>query len=765
MESGKPTASNAAHQLPSSNREVVDPDFHVTEQQIEVLYRALFEQSNDAVFILDITGKHRHVNRRASALLGYTPAEMIGLTYRDLVVPEQHYESLHVLERLLAGEIVPPYERLFRHKDGHHVPVEVNVQIVRGDDGEPLYIQSIARDISHRKRVENALWAQYDELDRFFNVTLDLLCIADMDGRFIKINRSWEAVMGYAVAELEGRRFLDFVHPDDLQATQDAIATLASGTQVLNFTNRYRTRNGDYRYLEWRSHPYGQFIYAAARDITEDRRMVDHLRRSEANLRAMLAGTWQSFVLIDRDYHIVEVNAKAKRAAALVFGKEIQIGDSIYDYVLPDDLEIFTANFTRALQGEVILTEKVFFIASDRKLHFEFAYHPMIDDMGVIMGVCMSSQEITERKRMEEKLHASEARHRALVNAIPDLMFRNDRAGRYLDFHSRNPDELFASSDQIIGRFIADLLPRDVADTLQRCIEEAVTTGREVICEYELPGDGTVQHFDARMIVSGEDEVLSIVRNITERKQVAHRELEIQFEKERLQLLTVFIQDAAHEFRTPLSIISSGAYLMARADDAERRQEKLKQIEQYVQQIAKLVDMLLLMTRLESSEPLREGAIEVGLVLQSTCWAVMRDCPRQHDIRCEFPPDLPPVAGDAEYLAEAFRQILENACRFTPEDGSIMARAGWSDEGVWIDFLDDGPGIAPEALPHIFETFWRHDSVHTTPGFGLGLSIAQKIITHHGGYISVESVTGQGSAFHVVLPIKSGQARSKMGSI
>ncbi|HEX3002346.1 MAG TPA: PAS domain S-box protein [Methanoregula sp.] len=121
-----------------------------------------------------------------------------------------------------------------------------------------------------------------EELDQYFSTSLDLFCIADTEGYFRRLNPEWEKTLGYSLHDLEDRRFLDFVHPDDVPATLDAISTLSPQKEVLNFTNRYRHQDGSYRWIEWRSFPKGDRIYAAARDITKRRlaeqQLADHTR-------------------------------------------------------------------------------------------------------------------------------------------------------------------------------------------------------------------------------------------------------------------------------------------------------------------------------------------------------------------------------------------------------------------------------------------------------------------------------------------------------
>ena len=126
-------------------------------------YRSLFEQAHDAVFILDLSGRHVSVNQRAADMLGYTREEIRDMSLADLSADPP--ESYGVLERLLAGEVVAPYERVFRRKDGSLVHVEINAEVVRDARGEPLHVQSMVRDISGRKEDEATIRRLLDEKD------------------------------------------------------------------------------------------------------------------------------------------------------------------------------------------------------------------------------------------------------------------------------------------------------------------------------------------------------------------------------------------------------------------------------------------------------------------------------------------------------------------------------------------------------------------------------------------------------------------------
>lgn len=117
-------------------------------------FRALFQNTNDAVFFIDLRGRHFEVNQRAAEMFGYTIAELMQMTVGELVVADELASSQHVFAHLVNGGVMPIYERRFRHKNGSIITAEVNVALVRDADGNPYYIQSILRDVTERKRSE-----------------------------------------------------------------------------------------------------------------------------------------------------------------------------------------------------------------------------------------------------------------------------------------------------------------------------------------------------------------------------------------------------------------------------------------------------------------------------------------------------------------------------------------------------------------------------------------------------------------------------------
>jgi diguanylate cyclase (GGDEF)-like protein/PAS domain S-box-containing protein len=145
----------------------------ILRREAEAQYRALFNQSNDAVFLLDLQGNHVLVNQSACDILGYTEEELKKLSYKDISAEIEQINE--IMKRLLSGELVPVFERMFRKKSGEVFPVEINVELVRDDFGNPIHIQSIVRDITERKRIEEIIRHQNKMLSKLHEITLDLL--------------------------------------------------------------------------------------------------------------------------------------------------------------------------------------------------------------------------------------------------------------------------------------------------------------------------------------------------------------------------------------------------------------------------------------------------------------------------------------------------------------------------------------------------------------------------------------------------------------
>ena len=167
-------------------------------------------------------------------------------------------------------------------------------------------------------------------LERFFELSLDLLCIAGVDGYFKKLSSAWETALGYSREELLARRYIDFVHPEDREATLAEAAQLEQGVDTISFSNRYRTKDGSYRWLEWRaSSPRDGHIHAVARDATEHRGVQDELIRVRREIKEMAerlrAESWEDELTGLRNRRGFLTTAESRLALARRTGNEVTI--------------------------------------------------------------------------------------------------------------------------------------------------------------------------------------------------------------------------------------------------------------------------------------------------------------------------------------------------------------------------------------------------------------------------------------------------------
>lgn len=212
-------------------------------KQSENRYRALFEQSNDAVFMLRPDGTHLEVNSAAAKMLGYTPEEMLDLSTPMVISPSEHADSADVRKKMFAGEHLPIYERTFRKKDGTEFPAEVNVKLVRDEDGNPLHIQSIVRDISERKQTLNLLQKSEIRYRSLFQQSNDAVFIVDPDGNLLETNAAAAKMLGYTPDEMANVLIWEIVVPEAHSKMANVIERLVDGEKIPIYERKFRKKD------------------------------------------------------------------------------------------------------------------------------------------------------------------------------------------------------------------------------------------------------------------------------------------------------------------------------------------------------------------------------------------------------------------------------------------------------------------------------------------------------------------------------------------
>lgn len=223
------------------------------------------DETKAGLWDFDMVNNEMFFSSMWKKILGYSENEIEDSfkTWQELWHPEDKDKIQKALDDYLEGKS-KRYEIIHRlkHKDGSWRWILSRGGILRDDKG--LAYRAIGTHLDITKEQKQAV-----ELDRFFSINLDLLCITDTDGNFLKTNKAWEDILGYPSSKLQKRKFFDFIHPDDVNWTVEVIELLKTNKRVSHFINRYISIDGNYRYMEWKANLYENIVYSAARDITE----------------------------------------------------------------------------------------------------------------------------------------------------------------------------------------------------------------------------------------------------------------------------------------------------------------------------------------------------------------------------------------------------------------------------------------------------------------------------------------------------------------
>ena len=237
--------------------------------------RSLIEASLDPLVTISPEGKITDVNAATELVTGVSRDKLIGTDFSGYFTEPAKARASY--REVLEHGLVRDYPLAIRNVSGATTDVLYNASLYQDESGATLGVFAAARDITDRKRSEDALREKTELLDRFFALTPDLLVIADTEGHFLEINRSVEGILGFTQEEMLKGGYYEFIHPDDIEATRKVVETMEQEGPLIGFNNRYRCKDGSHRWLEWRAVWAGGLVYAAARDITE-RRQAEELR-------------------------------------------------------------------------------------------------------------------------------------------------------------------------------------------------------------------------------------------------------------------------------------------------------------------------------------------------------------------------------------------------------------------------------------------------------------------------------------------------------
>jgi hypothetical protein len=309
---------------------------------------------------------------------------------------------------------------------------------------------------------------------------------------------------------------------------------------------------------------------------------------------------------------------------------------------------------------------------------------PIRNDSGEVYRLAGVTEDVTDRKRAEDELRKSEARTRALLRAMPDLMFRMSRSGVFVDYYAPPTSvSLYRPPSVFLGAQVRKVLGADLGERFEKSIDEALSTGVVQTLEYRLPADGCSGDFEARFAPSSDGEVLVVVRDVTEQKRLQREILEISNrEQERL----------GHDLHDGIAQQLMGIALLCKVLQKQLERQSIPEAEQ-ASQIEKLVEDALSQTR-SLARGLAPVEIDAG-GLETALEDLARRVERLHGVRCHFRCDrglATASRAEALHLYRIAQEAVSNALRHA-KPTRIAIDLSSANGRRRLTIVDDGIGI------------------------------------------------------------------------
>ena len=382
----------------------------------------------------------------------------------------------------------------------------------------------------------------------------------------------------------------------------------------------------------------------------------------------------------------------------------------------------------------------------------------VITQMELRINLTKLERTVVKHKQTKSALLSSAATNRALLNAIPDLMFRLSRDGTFVNYKGPKSGGLFIQEQELLGKKVDEVMPEEVAQPMLRCLEQTLQTGELQVFEYQLSLQGNTTYWEGRLAVTEKNEVMAIMRDITKRK-IAEAELHkaLEREKELNELKSRFISMASHEFRTPLTTILGSAELLKHYSykwSSEKKLVHFERIHSNVQHLVELLNDVLLIGQVEAGKlQFNPERLDVVQFCSTLVEELQLSAGSEHTITftCQFPK----LEGylDEKLLRHILSNLLSNAIKYSPTSSTVNFELVRQNDLAIFHIQDSGIGIPLEDRQHLFESFHRAKNVGNIPGTGLGLSIVKRSVDLHGGNITVNSEVGVGTTFTVTIPL------------
>ncbi len=748
----------------------------VDEQAAQVqLFKALADNAPDGISVANLDGVITYANHAFRRMSGYGD-DLIGV-HNSLLYDEP---PQRVAEMLMHVAEHGSWRGVFsyRRKDGTTFDGQLSALNIYDEWEDVQAVAGIIRDITGRLQLEATLEENLRTSEEWLRVALDAARIGVWEWRVQTDEIVWsgmlEPLFGLQPGSFAGTfdAFIACVHPDDQLRLRASIEQVrATGT-----TDRLEYRvvwlDGSIHWIEGTTSvtpdEYEQYerISGVAQDITERKQAEETLRAAQEALRVseerystIFNRAGIGIVFANTHGFMVESNPALQQMLGYTGSELRNMTIADISFFSDDHEEQHVTQEAMAGLHDGYRLERRYRRKDGRDIWGSLTVTLVRDTAGEIRYTVATIQDVTERKRAEETLRKSQARNEALISLLPDMLFRLKSDGTYLDF--RGTSGAMISHDSFIGKTVMEVMPSTLAQQMMHHIDEALRTGKLQVFEYQMVVRGEVQDYEARIVVGGDGDVLTIVRDVTERKRF---ETELRHAKEAAEAAnyakSAFLANMSHEIRTPLNAVIGMTGLMLDTQLTPDQREFAETIRTSGDTLLSLINDILDFSKIEAGRLSLEyqpfdlrDCIEDSLDLVAP-GAADKGLDLAYAIEDHTPATL---MGDITRVRQIMVNLLSNAVKFT-EKGEVVVTANSQHvkedlHEIHIAVQDTGIGIPQDRLDRLFQSFSQVDASTTRRygGTGLGLAISKRLAEIMGGEIWVESAPDVGSTFHVTI--------------
>jgi two-component system, cell cycle sensor histidine kinase and response regulator CckA len=763
-------------------------------RDLEITLRSI----GDAVMVTDQAGRITRMNPAAEELSGWTLADAAGRPLGEvlrLVRPRTREPVPDVATTVLAtnSRMELANDLLLLRRDGTHRAIADSAAPVRNDAGEATGVVVVLSDQTSRHAAREALAESEERLRLALRSANQGLYDLDVQTGDATVSAEYATMLGYDPAAFRetNAAWLERLHPDDREPVARAYRDYIEGrTSEYRVEFRQRTADGRWRWIL----SLGSIVARAAdgtplrmlgthTDVTDRREAEEALRRNEQDLTITLQSIGDAVISTDSRGRVVRMNATAERLTGWTIAEA-------RGRALPDVFRIVHAESRDPVADpvqRVLASGTMVGLANHTALISRTGSESQIADSaapireadGSIVGVVLVFSDVTPRYRAEQALRESEARLRTIIETEPECVKVVSPTGRLEEMNAAGLAMLEADSlaevqqKQLIDYLVPEYRPAFVD------LHRRVIGGEQGVLEFEVVGlKGTHRWLETHAAPladpgSGRTLLLGVTRDITLRKRAEAEGLRMETQlrqAERMEAVGQLAGGVAHDFNNLLSVINSTAELaMEGLPGGDPVRHDLAEIRRAGDRAAVLTAQLLAFSRTQVVSP---ETIDVGTLVTNVRPMLSRVVREDVALRVQLADGPLLVHADRGQLERVIMNLTVNARDAMPRGGTLTITTAAVTLGpeagamtpplapgryVRLSLADTGEGIPESARRHIFEPFFT--TKERGRGTGLGLSSSYGIVVQSSGAMSVESAPGQGSTFHVYLPLMEGASR------